>query len=113
MLRRAGHQVTIVANGKLALESAMAYSYDVILMDLQMPEMDGIEATRRLRESESSSRSRVPIIALTAHALKHDRERCLSAGMDDYLAKPFSTEALLAKVESAARHSSVVSPGGL
>ncbi|MEW6281976.1 MAG: response regulator [Candidatus Eremiobacterota bacterium] len=90
LLEQAGHSVTAVENGREALEKATREAYDVILMDLEMPEMDGLEATRalRLREREGGG-PRTPVVALTAHALKGDRERCLEAGMDHYLAKPF------------------------
>ena len=90
LLKKMGAQVDVVANGREALEMANHLHYDVILMDCQMPEMDGYEATRRIRSQNQT----VPIIALTAHAMKGDRQHCLEAGMNDYLSKPISNEAL-------------------
>ena len=97
MLDRVGYTVSISNNGVEAIEAATTRDYDVILMDCNMPELDGWEATRRLRawEAEHRPRRRVPIIALTANALQGDRERCIAAGMDDFLAKPFKREQLL------------------
>ncbi|MBS2036859.1 CHASE domain-containing protein [bacterium] len=90
LLKKMGAQVDVVANGREALEMANHLHYDVILMDCQMPEMDGYEATRRIRSQNPT----VPIIALTAHAMKGERQNCLEAGMNDYLSKPISNEAL-------------------
>ena len=92
-----GHRVTQVEHGHAALEILEREDFDLVLMDVQMQEMDGLEATRRLRADERYTR--LPIIALTAHALKGDRERCLAAGMDDYVSKPFQAEGLRAVVE--------------
>jgi len=88
LLEKRGHFVKIVENGREALESLEQESYDLILMDVQMPEMDGFEATGELRRLEKQSGRHTPVIALTAHAMKGDRERCLAAGMDGYLSKP-------------------------
>lgn len=89
LLERLGHTVVLATSGVEAVERALAEPVDLILMDVQMPEMDGQEATRRIRQAEEEQgRRRVPIIAMTAHALKGDRERCLAAGMDEYVAKP-------------------------
>jgi signal transduction histidine kinase/ligand-binding sensor domain-containing protein/ActR/RegA family two-component response regulator len=86
MLARSGHAVTVVGNGADAVDCALTGRFDVVLMDVQMPEMSGLEATARIRERERDGR--LPIVGLTAHALRGDRERCLDAGMDHYLAKP-------------------------
>lgn len=88
MLVRRGHRVTLASNGREALAAFEAGTFDLILMDMQMPEMGGLEATRIVRQRESGTGRRVPIIALTASAMAEDRERGLAAGMDDYLAKP-------------------------
>lgn len=88
LLEKAGHRVTIAEDGRQACTLAVAGSFDVILMDVQMPEMDGFEATEAIRTAEAITGKHTPIIAMTAHAMKGDRERCLGAGMDDYLSKP-------------------------
>jgi signal transduction histidine kinase/ActR/RegA family two-component response regulator len=91
MLESIGLTVECVENGHAALDRAISEDFDLILMDCQMPEMDGFEATRRIRDHEQSTgRKRLPIMALTANAVRGDRERCLEAGMDDYLSKPFT-----------------------
>ncbi|HET9182472.1 MAG TPA: response regulator [Candidatus Angelobacter sp.] len=95
MLQRGGHSVAVAENGKEAVRLARAERFDLILMDIQMPEMDGLEATRVIRQHEAATGLHVPIIAMTAHALKSDNERFLGAGMDGYIAKPFQQEALL------------------
>ncbi len=95
MLTNLGHEVTLAANGKEALESSNTNRFDFILMDVQMPIMDGLEATRLIREHEKQSNTHIPIIALTAHAMKGDRERCLEAGMDDYISKPINYQELM------------------
>ncbi len=90
MLQRRGHEVTVVDNGKKAVESCRHETFDLVLMDIQMPEMDGFEALAAIRalERAESRHSRTPIVALTAHAMKGDQERCLDAGFDGYLSKP-------------------------
>ena len=93
-LERMGHVVTVVSTGRAAVEAWQQGQYDVILMDVQMPELDGFEATRLIRQLEASRACRTPIIAMTAHAMKGDRERCLASGMDDYVAKPVRREEL-------------------
>jgi two-component system sensor histidine kinase/response regulator len=100
LLQKQGHTVTSVINGIEALqlwEENQFHRFDIILMDVQMPELDGLQAATRIRERELGTGARIPIIAVTAHAMKGDRERCLAAGMDDYIAKPINP-AELAKV---------------
>jgi CheY-like chemotaxis protein len=99
MLQRGGHTVELAATGKEAVRLAEDQRFDLILMDIQMPEMDGLEATQMIRRSKTSASARVPIIAITAHALKGDSERFLAAGMDGYIAKPFQQEELFETVE--------------
>ena len=94
MLEKRGHSVEIARNGLEALAALEKEEFDLILMDVQMPEMDGMEATLRIREREKGSGKRVPVVALTAHAMKGDEERCLAAGMDGYLTKPIRPEEL-------------------
>jgi signal transduction histidine kinase/DNA-binding response OmpR family regulator/ligand-binding sensor domain-containing protein len=94
LLERRGHHVVLAGNGREALEAIEKERFDLVLMDVQMPEMDGFEATAALRQKERSSGMHLPVIALTAHAMKGDRERCLAAGMDGYLAKPIHPEEL-------------------
>ncbi|MFH1568550.1 MAG: response regulator, partial [Gemmatimonadota bacterium] len=95
-LQRAGHEVTVAETGQAAVEAHGARAFDLILMDVHMPEMDGLEATRQIRHREAGSGRRTPIVALTADAMVGHREECLAAGMDDYLAKPIRREELAA-----------------
>jgi PAS domain S-box-containing protein len=88
LLEKRGHRVTVTANGREAVEALASHDFDLVLMDIQMPEMDGFEATAVIREKEMHDGTHMPIIALTANAMKGDRERCLAAGMDGYLSKP-------------------------
>ena len=99
VLEKHGHQVTVVANGLEALMALEENHFDLILMDLQMPDLDGLETTRVIREQESGGTQHIPIIALTAHALQGDRERCFDAGMDDYISKPIKMDELLRAVD--------------
>ena len=99
MLDRLGHRSDVVGDGREALEVVTTATYDVVLMDLKMPHVDGLEATRRLR-AWYGDRPRPRIVALTARAMKGDRERCLEAGMDDYLAKPLHLEDLMAALSA-------------
>ncbi|HSR68532.1 MAG TPA: response regulator [Acidobacteriota bacterium] len=94
VLEKRGHSVTLAGNGLEALEKLDQGPFDVVLMDVQMPEMGGFQATAEIREREKGNGSRIPIIAMTAHAMKGDRERCIEAGMDDYLAKPIRSKEL-------------------
>jgi len=98
MLERLGHTVALANDGKEALSAIKTASFDLIMMDVQMPEMDGLEATRRIREWEAG-KTRIPIIALTAHAMDSHREECLAAGMDSFLAKPILLESLKLQIE--------------
>lgn len=100
MLEKRGHSVALAANGRIALAMLEKQPFDLVLMDVQMPEMDGLEATSSIRESEKSTGSHMPIIAMTAHAMKGDEERCLDAGMDSYVAKPIQAESLFLAVEA-------------
>jgi signal transduction histidine kinase/CheY-like chemotaxis protein/ligand-binding sensor domain-containing protein len=95
LLQKMGHVVTIASTGKEAIDLLARQSFDLVLMDLQMPEMDGLEATVAIRQQEKSSGKRMPIIAMTAHAMKGDRERCIATGLDDYIAKPINRQELL------------------
>jgi len=95
ILQKAGHSVAIAENGKVALRMLAEQPFELILMDLQMPEMGGFEATALIREKEKRTGRHIPIIAMTAHAMAGDRERCLAAGMDNYLSKPVAAFMLL------------------
>jgi signal transduction histidine kinase/CheY-like chemotaxis protein len=94
LLEKSGYSVTVAADGVLALEACKRQSFDLVLMDIQMPRMGGFEATKAIRQFEEATGRHIPIIALTAHAMKGDRDRCLEAGMDDYLSKPIQKAAL-------------------
>jgi len=105
LLEKWGHTPVIAEDGKVALALLDAGEFDLVLMDLQMPEINGFEATAAIRQKERGDGAHIPIIALTAHALKGDRDRCLEAGMDDYLSKPIEAQKLFGVVETAARKS--------
>jgi signal transduction histidine kinase/FixJ family two-component response regulator len=105
MLQRGGHTVALAENGLQAMEMALAGRFDLVLMDVQMPEMDGLAATVAIRRAETTAR-RTPIVGLTAHAFRGDRDRCLDAGMDDYVAKPVRREELEAAMARALRRNS-------
>ena len=94
MIEKMGHQVTVVDNGRKAVETVLCQNFDMILMDLQMPEMDGFEATACIRDAEARARRYTPIVAVTAHAMAGDREQCLRAGMDHYISKPINFQTL-------------------
>ena len=100
-LSKAGHQVDIAENGKVAIQKFQQNNYDLILMDIQLPILDGIDATMKIRELEKESGQRTAIIAVTAYALERDKKRCLEAGMDQFLAKPFKPWQLLELIEKS------------
>jgi PAS domain S-box-containing protein len=106
MLEKHGHSVAVAHDGREALDRFAERRFDLILMDVQMPEMDGLVATVAIRQQESPSGRHVPIVALTAHAMTGDRERCLAAGMDDYLPKPIRYQALEQLIEELAHPAS-------
>ncbi|MCC6364845.1 MAG: response regulator [Bryobacterales bacterium] len=99
LLEKRGHQVSVAANGAEALEALRLYRFDLVLMDIQMPVMDGVETVTRIRELERSSGSHLPVIALTAHAMKDDEAHCLAAGMDGYVSKPIDPDELFAVMD--------------
>jgi len=99
LLSKRGHEVVTVENGMKVVEALERQSFNVVLMDIQMPEMDGFEATTRIRQKEKANGAHLPIIAMTAHAMKGDRDRCLAAGMDGYVSKPVQAEELYSAVE--------------
>jgi signal transduction histidine kinase/CheY-like chemotaxis protein/HPt (histidine-containing phosphotransfer) domain-containing protein len=103
LLEKRGHAVVLARNGREALARFQAEKFDVVLMDVQMPEMDGLQATAAIRDLESRSGSRTPIVGVTAHAMKGDRERCLAAGMDGYVAKPIRPELLFQAIDAHVR----------
>ena len=108
MLVKRGHEVHVTSNGREAVDAVRERDYDVVLMDIQMPEMDGFEATHAIRALPQGKD--LPIIGLTAHALSGERERCLSHGMTDYLAKPFRSHELFALVEGTAEPKAATAP---
>ncbi|HXG12618.1 MAG TPA: response regulator [Gemmataceae bacterium] len=99
LLETRGHSVTVVNNGREAVGILESQPFDVVLMDVQMPEMDGLEATRTIRHREAGTGRHTPIVAMTAYAMREDRERCLAAGMDRYIAKPFRARELFDTIE--------------
>jgi PAS domain S-box-containing protein len=100
ILEKGGHRVTCAENGVEVLKLMADETFDMILMDISMPEMDGFEATRRIRDAEKKDGNHIPIIAMTAHALSDDRGKCLAAGMDDYISKPVNIKELREKIDS-------------
>ncbi|MHB8970830.1 MAG: response regulator [Pirellulaceae bacterium] len=102
LLEKCGHSVVIARNGKEAIGAWVAQQFDVVLMDVEMPEMDGFEATAVIRTQERDKGTHIPIIAMTAHAMKGDRERCLHAGMDDYISKPIRAPEMFEKLRAVA-----------
>jgi CheY-like chemotaxis protein len=111
MLEKHGHKVTVAENGQLALTAWQKDAFDLVLMDIQMPEMDGFEATAAIRESERATGRHQTIVAMTAHAMKGDDQRCLDAGMDGYLAKPIRSEELYAVLDSVPRNPAAAGTG--
>ena len=103
MLAEDGHEITVVGNGRDAVAAVGREAFDVVLMDVQMPEMSGLEATAAIRKAERGSTRHVPIVAMTAHAMKGDRERFLAAGMDEYVAKPLRIDEVFAAIEAVTR----------
>ena len=99
LLEKQGHSVEVASNGTEALAALTADLFDLILMDVQMPVMNGFDTTQAIRTAEQETGKHIPIIALTAHAMKGDRETCLKAGMDDYLGKPIHPRELVAVLE--------------
>lgn len=99
-LQKVVRQIDVATNGKEALELFGLKQYDLILMDIMMPVMDGITATKKIREIEATTERHIPIIAVTANALAGDRENCLAAGVDDYIAKPFTAELMINKMKN-------------
>jgi CheY-like chemotaxis protein len=102
LLNKMGHDVVVAATGKQAVDLWEAGNFDLILMDVQMPEMDGFDATHMIRKREKISGKHVPIVAMTAHAMKGDREQCLQAGMDGYVSKPINQGELFETLEGFA-----------
>jgi CheY-like chemotaxis protein len=88
MFEKLGHAVVVANNGRQAIDRINEQAFDIVFMDVQMPEMDGVTATGEIRKSEQATGRHIPIVAMTAHAMKGDKEKCLEAGMDDYVAKP-------------------------
>ncbi len=102
LLGKRGHRVTVVGDGRAAVREVEGGGYDLVLMDVQMPEMDGLQATRAIRRREEESGGHIPIVAMTAHAMDSDRQRCQEAGMDAYIEKPVQREELFAVLENLA-----------
>src|SRR5207253_3371126 len=102
ILEKRGNTVGVAANGREALSLLESQTFDLVLMDVQMPEMDGIETTAAIRQKEKVTGAHIPIIAMTAHAMKGDRERCLDAGMDGYVPKPIRLQELFEVIQALA-----------
>jgi CheY-like chemotaxis protein len=101
MLQKRGHTLVLANNGKEALAALAKDTFDLVLMDIQMPEMDGIQATEAIRREEEGTPNHIPIVAMTAHAMKGDREKCLTAGMDNYVSKPIKAQELFDVIEGS------------
>ena len=100
ILEKKGYQVRVAANGREALAALEAQSFQFALIDVQMPELDGLELTKIIRAKEQGSGRHLPVIAMTAHAMKEDREACLAAGMDGYVSKPISPQELFEVIDA-------------
>jgi PAS domain S-box-containing protein len=111
LLERRGHAVIVAENGKQAIVALSKHKFDLVLMDVQMPEMGGIEATEEIRRKEKIAGGHIPIFAMTAHAMRGDRERCLAAGMDGYIPKPIDPKLFLQTIEGGAAPASATSAG--
>jgi two-component system sensor histidine kinase/response regulator len=110
MLEMDRHRVTVADNGRLAVEAFAEQTFDLVLMDMQMPEMDGATATKLIRQKQAETGARVPIIAMTAHAMAGDREKCIAVGMDDYISKPVNRTELAAVIARNASHAAFAGP---
>jgi CheY-like chemotaxis protein len=110
LIERLGHSVTVVNNGRQAVDEVARGCFDAVLMDVQMPDLDGYEATAMIRQGERGSGRRIPIVAVTAHAMSGDDQRCLDAGMDAYLSKPIDSDRLAELMESLAKHAYIAEP---
>lgn len=109
LLEKRGHSVTAVENGQLAVDAYASGDFDLVLMDVQMPVLDGFGATEAIRKLEADTCKHIPIVAITAHAMKGDRQRCLDAGMDDYLSKPFRPKEFFSTIEALAASDNEIS----
>ena len=112
LLQSRGHYVTIANNGREALELYENQVFDLVLADVQMPEMDGLQLAGAIREKEKNTHNHLPIIAMTAYAMKGDRERCLEAGMDAYVSKPINSRQLYETIDGLRRAELQATPGG-
>jgi CheY-like chemotaxis protein len=110
LLEKRGHAVTVVSDGRAAVAAYATVAFDVIFMDVQMPEMDGFAATAAIRDRERGTSRHIPIVAMTAHAMRGDEARCLEAGMDTYLAKPIQLDRLIEALNCAAPEARPASP---
>jgi CheY-like chemotaxis protein len=99
ILEKRGHAVVTAGDGKKAVAALKGGAFDLVLMDVQMPRMSGLEATAAIRKAERATKAHIPIVAMTAHAMKGDRERCLASGMDEYLSKPLRPEDLFKTID--------------
>ena len=113
LLERRGHQVDVAPTGVEALKCLDSTKYDLVLMDVHMPEMDGLAVTRVIRERESRSGGHMPVLAMTANAMRGDREKCIDAGMDDYVSKPIRVEALLRAIHGVIPKPELTGVGGI